>query len=283
MPPLLTKQRVAYVSRRKPEMLKGSPINPPVPVAMRYNAELQALIKQMTTETQAALTALFDTEHAQEYFAQDASTASQANIVMNSLIKKFTTLFNARSKLIAKRFADASNKASSKATHSSLKELSGGLSLGTRRLDADTKEIMTATIAENVGLIKTIPQKYLAGVQGAVMRSITTGNGMQTLLPYIKKHKGITERRAHFIAIDQTRKANVALTVGRMDKLGLEYGEWLHTGGGKTSRELHEELHGTIFKFSDPPVIQKNPTVRGLPGQLPGCRCRFKPVLRFKD
>ncbi len=281
MPPLLTKQRAAYVSRRKPEMLKGSPINPPAPVAMRYNAELQALIKQMTTETQVALTALFDTEHAQEYFAQDASTASQANIVLNALIKKFTTLFNTRSKPIAKRFSSASNRASSKATHSSLKELSGGLSLGTRKLDADTKEIMTATIAENVGLIKSIPQKYLAGVQGAVMRSITTGNGMQTLLPYIRKSKAVTERRAQFIALDQTRKANVALTASRMEKIGLKKFEWLHTGGGKTSRELHEELSGQIFEFANPPVIQKDPLVRGLPGQLPGCRCRIKPVIDF--
>lgn len=280
---MLTKKKAKWVASRRPEMLRGSPINPPTPVAMRYNAELQDMIKQMTAETQAALEAIFDTEHAQEYFAQDASTASQANIVMNALIKKFTMLFNTRSKPIAKRFASASNRASSKATHSSLKELSGGLSLGTRKLDADTKEIMTATIAENVGLIKTIPQKYLAGVQGAVMRSITTGNGMQTLLPYIKKHKGITERRAHFIAIDQTRKANVALTVGRMEKIGLKKGRWIHTGGGKTSRELHEELDGTIFEFANPPVIQKNPTVRGLPGQLPGCRCRFAPVIEFDD
>lgn len=283
MEKLLTKNKAAYVARRRPEMLKGSPINPPAPIAIRYNAELQALIKKMTDETAAALQALFDTEHAQEYFAQDASTAAQANIVMNALIKKFSLLFNARSKVIAKRFADASNKASSKSTHTSLKELSGGLSLGTRKLDADTKEIMTATIAENVGLIKSIPQTYLSGVQGAVMRSITTGNGMQTLLPYIKKHKGITERRAHFIAIDQTRKANIALTVGRMEKVGLKKGIWLHTGGGKTSRELHEHLHGTVFEFANPPVIQKDPMVRGLPGQLPGCRCRFKPVIEFDD
>jgi hypothetical protein len=34
-------------------------------------------------------------------------------------------------------------------------------------------------VTENVGLIKSIPTQYLGGVQGAVMRSITTGNGMQ--------------------------------------------------------------------------------------------------------
>ena len=153
----------------------------------------------MTEETERELRVLFDTEHAEQYFAQDAGTASQAQIIMNALIKKYTTLFNARSKPIADRFASASNKASSRVAHTSLKELSGGLSLGTRILNADTKQIMTATIAENVGLIKTIPQKYLSGVQGAVMRSITSGQGMKDLLPYIQKHKGITERRAKFI------------------------------------------------------------------------------------
>ena len=47
-------------------------------------------------------------------------------------------------------------------------------------------------MTENVGLIKSIPAQYLNGVQGAVMRSITTGNGMQDLVPYLQKHKGIT-------------------------------------------------------------------------------------------
>lgn len=74
------------------------------------------------------------------------------------------------------------------------------------------KNTLTASLAENVDLIKSIPQQYLSGVQQAVMRSITTGNGLQDLQPYLEKQGGVTERRATLIANDQTRKRTTILT-----------------------------------------------------------------------
>lgn len=284
---LLTVRKQKWVKQRQPDIIKSAPINPSAAVEARYYADLHTLIKAMTDETERELRKLFGEEHAEEFFAQDASVSAQARILMNALIKKYTLLFGSKSKPIADRFATSSNKASSAAVHTSLKELSGGLSLGTRTLDADTKQVMTATVAENVGLIKTIPQKYLTGVQGAVMRSITTGNGMKDLLPYIQKHKGITYRRARFIAEDQTRKANVALSTGRLEAKGVKKFRWLHTGGGQHPRELHKKLNGGVFEFANPPIIQyasgKSPQVRGLPAQLPGCRCRMIAVIEFTD
>jgi SPP1 gp7 family putative phage head morphogenesis protein len=115
------------------------------------------------------------------------------------------------------------------------------------------------------------------------MRSITTGNGLQTLVPFIKKHKTITEKRARMIALDQTRKANVALTAGRLRNAGIQHFQWIFTGGGKTYRELHKHMNGEVYEFSNPPVIQKDPMIRGLPGDLINCRCRLRPVLRFNE
>ena len=44
---------------------------------------------------------------------------------------------------------------------------------------------------QNVSLIKSIPQQYLAGVQQAVMRSIVGGQGEPDLVKYLQKHKDI--------------------------------------------------------------------------------------------
>lgn len=247
-----------------------------------------ALIKRMTVETERELRKLFDADHAQVFFAQDDTISSQARIVMNMLMKKYAKLFGARARPMAEKFGNGADKAAASAVQETLKDLSSGLSLGTRHLDAATTEILKATIEENVNLIKTIPQKYLNGVQGQVMRSITTGNGLQDLVPYLAKNKGVTERRARMIAKDQSRKASTSLARSRMVATGIRKWQWHHVAGGKTSRALHAELHGQIFSFDDPPpLIQKAtkslPVVYGFPGQLISCRCRMSAVVDFGE
>jgi SPP1 gp7 family putative phage head morphogenesis protein len=279
---MLTIRKQKWIKQRKVEAIRGRVINPSAAVQARYHKDLEAVITQMIEETEREISKLFKSEAAENFFVEDASIASQAKLITNALFEKFGKLFDLKSKPMAKKFAKQADRASSVAVHSSLKELSGGLSLGTRKLDPDTREILKATIEENVGLIKSIPQKYLGEVQGAVMRSITSKNGMNDLIPALQKYKGITYRRARFIAADQTRKANSALSNGRLQKLGIEEFEWVHTASPHP-RHLHEKLDGKIFRFDDPPVIQKDPEIKGLPAQLPGCRCRALPVFKFGD
>lgn len=285
---MLTVRKQKWMKQRRLDVSRGRTINPSAAVQARYCAELEALIKEMVDETEREIKKLFDGAPAEEFFAtdvtfvHDSTISSQATRVTNKLVEKFGKLFDLKAKPAAKKFAKQADSASSAAVHSSLKELSGGLSLGTRKLDADTREILKATIEENVGLIKSIPQKYLGQVQGAVMRSITSKNGMNDLIPQLQKYKGITYRRARFIAADQTRKANANLSTGRLQKLGVEKFEWVHTAS-PNPRHLHEKLDGQIFRFDNPPIIQKDPEIRGLPAQLPGCRCRALPVFEFKE
>lgn len=279
---MLTRRKTKWIKQRRIDVVKGGVVSPSAAVQSRYHQDLEALVAKMIDATEHQVRKLFKSEAAEEYFAMDDSIASQARILMNALMAQFTELFDAHAQPTARKFARQADKASSVAVHASLKELSGGLSLGTRTLDADTKEILKAIIAENVGLIKSIPQKYLLAIQGAVMRSITSPNGTNDLITYLQKQRGVTYRRARFIASDQTRKANAALSTGRMQKLGVEKGQWVHTAS-PNPRHLHEELDGQIFRFDDPPVIQKSPLVRGLPAQLPGCRCRYLPVFEFNE
>lgn len=279
---ILTVRKAAWANKFQPNLIKGTPLNPNAGVEQRYYSNLLALIRRMTAETEKEIRKLFDTEHAQEYFAEDASIAAQARILTNALIRKFDALFATNAPGMADAFADQSNAASSKALHSSIQQLSGGLSLKTTTLQGGLKDILSATVTENVALIKSIPEKYLNGVQQAVMRSITTGNGLQDLVPYLSKNKGITERRARMIANDQTRKAFNNLNKGRMQALGIEEYEWLHTGGSNEPRRLHIEMSGNIYKFAEPPIIDTDTGERGIPGQLINCRCRMVPVINFK-
>ena len=273
-------------------IVKGRVLIPSAAIEQRYYTALRILIDRMTAETELELRKLFKTEHAEEFFAQDlaptvaqdASISSQARILTNALLKKFTDLFASLAKPMAEEFAKASDKSSDIAVKSSIRHLSDELSLPTKTIaSGPLNDILNATVTENVGLIKSIPNHYLSGVQGAVMRSITTGNGMQDLVPYLQKHKGITLRRARTIARDQTKKAFANLSKERMQKIGVREYIWRHTSGSRQPRKLHEELDGRVCRYDDPPVIQKSPLVRGHPGQLINCACRMQPILKFTE
>lgn len=281
MAKLLTKRKQKWIEQRRSDtVMRGTPLKPPIAVEVRYRDTLQSMIQQMAAETRRKLERLYDGSTAEEYFAQDAGIASQAKKVMRELWKKYDAMFKERAKRISTNFVNQIDSANSASVHKSLKQLSGGLSLGTRTLDADTKEVLKASIAENVSLIKSIPQKYLGRVEGMVMRSITHPEGRNYLDRELAKSYDITKRRAKFIASDQTRKANAAISAGRLQKLGVKKFEWIHVPNSHP-RELHEKLDGKIFEWDNPPEIQKNPSIRGYPAQLPGCHCEAAPVFEF--
>lgn len=279
---LLTKEKKAWVDQRKPQRIKGLALNPNAAVEMRYYAAMAALVRAMSAQTEADIHHLFISAPARAFYAQDDTLSGQAKMLSNMLTKKFQRIFDLGSKPIAKRMAEQADKASATSLKGSLKHLSGGLTLKTDILTGDLYEILNATVAENVALIKSISSDYLTQVQGAVMRSITTGNGLQDLVPFLQKQEGITLRRARIIARDQTRKAFSNINFARMEKLGVKEYEWLHSAGGQKPRKLHIAMSGKTYSIANPPIIDEKTGQRGKPGDLINCRCRAVPIIRFE-
>jgi len=208
-------------------------------VSTRYVLALTALTAQMTAQVKREVVKLFAGDAANAHFGQDASIASQARILTASLTDRFNALFAKKAEPMADAMVAGADKASTSALHSSLQKLSGGLSLKTSVRDPVLDNIYKAAVVENVGLIKSIASEYLQKVQGAVMRSITTGNGLQDLVPALEQYEGQTHRRAKNIALDQTRKTYNSINKGRMEKIGVKQFEWIHSGGGAHPREDH--------------------------------------------
>lgn len=265
--------------------MKGLALNPNAAIEERYYQAMCGLIHEMTHETQREIKKLFARPVAQEFFAQDDTMSGQAKLVMARLYKTFDKVFNIAARPLAETMTRAESASSAGALQSSLKKLSAGLTLKTDILTGELHDILKATIHENVGLIKSIPHDYLNHVEGAVMRSITTGNGLQDLVPFLKDEAGVTLRRARVIARDQTRKAFSNINAARMEKVGIQQYEWLHSAGGQKPRRLHQQMSGKIYSLANPPIIQEGKgaqrEIRGKPGDLINCRCRMVPVIRF--
>lgn len=281
-------------ARNRDVVLRGIKLVNNAGLELRYKQNLDVLVRTMIEETKKELNKLFKDETAKKFmkqqkesFALDANLGSQAKKVMNFLTNKFTRLFSLKATTLAEQMLNGAERTSKSALHASLKQLSGGLSLKTGIIPKGYEDIGKAIIAENVSLIKSIPEKYLGDITGSVMRSITTGKGLADLAPEIQKYDGQTYRRAKIIALDQTRKAYQTINKQKLSALGVKKFEWVHTAGSVSPRESHEKMDGHIFSFAHLEAEQAAFGVpqadRGLPGYPVNCRCVISPIIEFDE
>lgn len=285
----LSPKKEKWVGKRT-VALKGKQLNYNASQQLRYERALRQLVREMTSETTRRIMALFKTQNSKEFFKQqkqatmDASVTSKAKKVMNELTKKFTQLFKQKAPTLAENMLNGSLKTSETTLKTSLKQLSGGLTLNTGVIPAGMEDVGKAIVNENVSLIKSLPVEYLNDIQGAVMRSIASGEGAPDLEPKLRHYAGVSERRAKNIALDQTRKAYNGINKQRMQSVGVKKFEWVHSGGGQHPRKSHQALDGRIFSFDDLPLKGEEGFVNGqYPGQAINCACTMIPVIEFED
>ena len=291
--PPLTKKRSKWIENRN-VALHGTRLAYNAALQSRYERSLKNLTKQMTLLVKKKLIDLFEGRIAEEYFEQqemaaamDASIASKAKQLLAKLLAKFDQLFSFSASVLSTRMIEETKKSSEKSLHVSLKQLSGGLSLKTSVVPEGMEDVSRALIAENVSLIKSIPQQYFKDITGSVMRSITTGNGLADLVPDLRKYSGQSERRVKNLALDQTRKAYNSINKERMQSVNVKQFEWVHSGGGQKPRASHMKISGTIFSFENLEKEQAALGVpeadQGIPGYPINCRCTMIPVIKFED
>lgn len=255
---------------RQKNTIKGGVLNPPLGVASRITKEVRSRIKTMINEYSLALDILF------------RSNAKTADSILSNLAEKFSKEFEFDGYKWGSDLIDAVNDASAVQVRLSLKEAAEQITIPTTSLQSGKmKDVMEALTQESAELFKTIAPEFHNDIQSAVMNSIVNGTGYKELKEFFDAHADSTLNYAKLRTLDQTRKAFNSLSRERMQAVGIESFEWLHTGGGAHPRKLHQDLNGKTFRFDDPPFIgvMYGVDVYGYPGQLPNCRCRQRPVI----
>ena len=259
----------------------GKALRPNAGISADFAKPITKLIGLMYRDALRELTKVFDDTSFTS--AMDASTSSQARIIMNWLMRKWSKRFDDTAKSIVDRMIARTLKNSSVTLGLSFREVSKDFEIDTTLINERLNEVIKASTQEAVMLIKRIPERFLGDVQGQVMRSITTGKGMKDLVPYLTKKYNGDIKHARLTAADQTRKAYQSINTSRLKTLGIKKFVWIHSGGGKAPRLDHIKMSGNEYSFDDPPVIGKmyGNEVRGLPADLPNCRCICKPIINF--
>jgi len=144
------------------------------------------------------------------------------------------------------------------------------------------KSIMQASAIQNANLIKSIPQQYLNNVSNTVFSSMRIGLLPREIAKQLEADYGITQRRAKFIARDQTTKVNGELTKQRQIDAGYEYFRWLDADDERV-RESHSKIAKMdvgfgpgVFRWDDLPTNERGEKIQ--PGSDYQCRCGSRPV-----
>ncbi len=138
--------------------------------------------------------------------------------------------------------------------------------------DRGLKQRMRAFTAENVGLIKSIPQTYFDQVEAQILRAMRDGTRHENLAEEIERRFRVSEERARLIARDQVGKFYGELNRARQRDLGIDRFVW-RTVQDERVRPEHETLEGEIFTWAE------GHPEEGIPGEAVNCRCFGEPIL----
>ena len=250
------------------------PVRPNAGVQAAYQRKLDARVSAMNRDTLATIKLTWKAKQPAT-LALDRSAAAELNLAMERLIARWTANFDGLAQSIARRFATAAMGAADVSSRAALRQ--AGMTVKWKLTPA-ANDAYRAVIAENVGLIKSIPAQYLTQVKGDVMRSVAAGRDLGTLTDAIEKQYGVTRRRAALIARDQNNKATAVVVKTRMQEAGITHAIWMHSGGGDKPRPSHVKAGRERMVFE----LAKGAFIDGewiLPGQLINCRCVSRPVL----
>ena len=246
-------------------------------VEAKYRKTLQRLIAEMHGSVEYWLTAGYRQNPprvaALVEQAQDASPAQRIRKILDDLAKRWIARFDEMAPKIAEAYLQGAFKASDSAFRQALKEAGWTVEF---KMTPAVRDAFNASLAENVGLIKSIPEKYLQQVEGVVMRSYSAGRDLETMVKELKTLYPAASHRAELIARDQSNKANAVVNRTRQMELGITEAIWMHSHAGKTPRPDHVAADGKRYKIAEGCKISG---VYIQPGEEINCRCTSRPVL----
>lgn len=265
------------VKRKGEKILR--PIHPNAGINAEYRARLDRLISEMQRSYVYFLRAQYRATPPE--LAQDASPARELQKRLADLGARWQARYDSAAPKLARWFTMAVERRSKTRMMKILKE--AGVAVNFKMTKA-MRDVLQATMAENVSLIKSIASQYHTQVEGLVMRSVTAGRDLSSMTDELQSRYGVTLRRAKLIAKDQNDKATASMNRVRQQEAGITEAVWLHSHGGNEPRPTHLKNSGNRYNVTEG-WFDPDPKVRRYiqPGELINCRCVSRPVVKGFD
>lgn len=141
---------------------------------------------------------------------------------------------------------------------------------------------------ENMDLyIKKFAEEQIVDLRKNVLKHTMQGGRYEDLVGSIQSSYGVTERKAHFLARQETSLMTAKFKETRYQEAGVDEYIWGCVAGSAKHpvRPAHKALQGKTFRWDEPPITTEpsEPVRRNNPGQDYNCRCFAKPIVRFDE
>ena len=261
---------------QQPKTCKAVPANRGLEA--KYRKALQRMIAEMHGSVEYWLTAAYRKDPprmaALVEQAQDAAAPSaKMKKILDELARRWTKRFEDYAPKLAEAYLQGMFKASDSAFRQALKEAGWTVEF---KMTPAVRDAFNASLEENVGLIRSIPEKYLQQVEGTVMRSYSAGRDLSTMVKELKQLYPAASHRAELIARDQSNKANAVVNRARQMELGITEAIWMHSHAGKNPRPDHVAANGKRYNIAEGCKISGEFIQ---PGEEINCRCTSRAVL----
>ena len=128
-------------------------------------------------------------------------------------------------------------------------------------------------------VIADFKEERIPFMRKQIQKMALEGARYEDVQKFLQREYNFEANKAKFLAFNETNIMIAEYKKVTYQEMGFDKFIWRTILDGR-ERKLHEELHGKIFRYDDPPVIyvdKKGRQQRGLPGQTYNCRCQAVP------
>jgi SPP1 gp7 family putative phage head morphogenesis protein len=257
--------------RPKPKVARA--VRPNQGLRMMYQRALMRMITDMASSVEYWLKAQRRGDPPE--LAQDETPAEKMKRELRKLSERWQGRFDDMAPKVAESFLKNQFKGTDAAMRMALRDAGWSVEF---TMTPAMRDAFEASLAENVGLIKSIPSQYLQEVEGIVMRNYAAGRDLKSMAAEIRERYAVAANRAVLIARDQSNKCSAVVQRARQIEIGIKQSIWMHSHAGKEPRRSHMAMNGKIYEVDKG---MYDPDVKDFifPGQLINCRCVGRSVL----
>lgn len=248
-------------------------IKPPLSPQVTYRKILQNYLNLMNEQIERRLFPLL-TEREPEFYTDTANQDLRA--VLKTIEDNFVN--NKGFAQTAAHYLTKAVNAQNKKRMQAAFEKSFGIKTFEIVREEKIEKALEQSIKKNIALIKTIPEEHFKRIRATLSRGVLNGHKASDIRSKIREDFGVSDRRARFIARDQTAKLNSNLTEIRSINVGSKGYHWIGRGRAEGERPMHMALNNKYIAWDKKPVT--NPQGQhNHAGEDYNCRCYARPVI----
>ena len=213
---------------------------------------------------------------------QIAISASQARIqqVFQKIDKKLSSLIPEKiaENFKLEKFFDTALWKTEKKVNKTLKNITVP-----PQLTPERRAKIAAEYTKNMQLyIQNFTEEEIVKLRKKMIKHTFSGMRHESIVDTIEKSYGVSQRKAKFLARQETSLLMVKFKESRYTDAGVSYYRWQCVVGSPNHpvRPMHKKLEGKVFRWDDPPITDKYGN-RNNPGEDYNCRCTARPIVKF--